>query len=167
MIKKMAISVFMVVVIYLAGYWAWYGYLPPQTPRKILSKQLATPLPVTWKITYFYQRWSTFLGDGILKAVIKVPPDDLAVVEKYLQGAKIFDNSSFIKEESCLVKSMIAADRDLVEFLNQKSNGLYDCKVSEHALNDERIEDGTVLDYSRVVIFDRGNERLLVYILRM
>lgn len=165
--KKLAISTLVVGVVYLIGYWGWYGYLPPETPRKILSKHLAVPLPATWKIAYFHQKWSAFLGDGILKAVVEVPEGDLALAEKCVRRAKIFDSGASLKKESCFLGSMIAGDRDLIKFLNHKSKGVYDCKVNTHALNDKRVEDGTVFDYSRVVILDKGNKRLLVYMLRM
>lgn len=163
--RRLVIIILTIGSIYLAGYWAWYGYLPPQTPHKVLSQRLGKPIPGNWKVDYFYQQWSPMQSDGMLKAVIEVPEENLTGAEEYMSNPKQFSDAVELMADTCFKKSMITAD--LTKLLDANSKGLFTCDVNERVLKGEKMGDRVFFDDSKVLVLDKHNRRLLVYILYM
>lgn len=165
MIKRLTFLALGLCILYLVGYRLWYGYFPPETPHKIIGRYLKEPIPRSWKVAFFYQQWSPTQSDGILKAILEVPEEDLAIAEEYVFNSKHFSNTNELKKDTCFIKSMMTDD--LTKMLNEDSNGLFTCNVDEHILKDEKMGDRVFFDNSKVLILDKPNKRLLMYILYM
>lgn len=104
-------------------------------------------------------------SDGVLKAAIEVPEQDLITAEEYVSDSKRFSDISELKTDACFMKSMMTAD--LLELLDNNSEGLFNCNVNEHFVSDKKMGDRAFFDDSKVLVLDKHNRRLLVYILYM
>ncbi|GHB68160.1 hypothetical protein [Persicitalea jodogahamensis] len=122
-------------------------------------------IPTNWEITHFYQQWSPIMSDGTLRAVIEIPQEALSNAEGYVPNAKPFADTSSLYSDTCFTRSLLTDD--LLKLFNANSKGLYCCKLNEHILKGEKTGDIAVFDDSKVIILDKGNKRLLVYILYM
>ena len=82
--KTLIIVVIVVGLLYLSGYWLWYGYLPPETPRKVIGSFLKQSPPLDWKIKHYRYEWEHLIHDGILEVVIEIPEEGVANAFEYL-----------------------------------------------------------------------------------
>lgn len=106
--KKVLIIVSVVAgLLCLSVYWLWYGYLPPETPRKVISSFLRQSIPSDWKVKHYRYEWEHLIHDGILEAVIEIPEEEVANAMECLPK-KTFIEGVLPDSEECFARSELS-----------------------------------------------------------
>lgn len=165
--KKTAVAILLGIgLLFIGGYWIWYGYLPPETPHKVISSYLERPLPPDWKIKHYFYEWEHIIGNGTLEAVIEIPEKEIVHASNYLPKGKSFVAGVIQDSESCFTSSQLSPH--LNKYLNATSEGIYSCKVSMASFSDTLItHNEKILTRSEVYILDKKNRHLLVFVMSL
>ena len=165
-IKNAAVAILLGIgLLLIGGYWIWHGYLPPETPPKVINRFLNQPIPSDWKIKHYFYEWEYLIENGVLEAVIEIPEKEIAHASDYLPKGKSFVAGVIQDSEACFKSSQLSPN--LTKYLNATSEGVYSCKVSTASFSDTTTQNGAILTSSEVYILDEKNRHLLVFIVRL